>query len=198
MLDWLSCWLDSKSFYTTLFNKAKQNKTINYYIIGPKNHNYYEFIRNPFYGIKQAIGVPNINPTAWIDIRIFYMPIDRMSTISSGSKKTLGKPLIRIPWFNNYVLFEIRKPHPNDGLYYNGFITFLIATSNKHYPWISFNFRPIYNRYLNCGIGWEAILGESIAEVGLKCRIANHKSAIKWNPGVVAGSKECPWEEGHI
>lgn len=194
MLDWLAHWLDSKPMFQKLYALLKKDRDIEYYILGHKNKDFYETFRNPFYGIKVKLGVPNINPTAWIDIRIGYKLYNKSMT--KGSKKTLGKPFIRIPWFNKYVLFEIRRFHPNDGLYYNGFITLLVATANKYYPWISFNSRFTKDKMFNFGIGWEGTneFDKEVAEVGLKCRITSYEKATKYNPDCVAFQLE----EGHI
>lgn len=179
----------------SLYEKLKKNKIIEYYFIGPKNNSWGDTFRNPFFGIKQTLGVKNVNPTTYIDIRICYYPYEKDMPL--GCKKTLGESLIkiRIPYIK-LILLEIRKSHPNDGLYYNGLITFAITLTKKYFPWITFNIRPYHKRYLNFGIGWEGTSEQDkkIAEFGLKLRIANYYTEYKWNPGVVSTG----WNEGHI
>ena len=177
------------------YENLKKIEWINYYILGPQNNNWKETFRNPFYGIKQFLSVENKNATSIIDLRIYYKPYKNGDPV--GAKRTNGSPLIRIwNYHKTYKLFEIKKFHPVDALYINGWFTFSFNLTKFIFPWISINFRPMKKHYFNFGIGWEGTDAKDAprAELGIKCRIADYESQCKWNPSVVAPD----WHEGHI
>lgn len=178
-----------------LYQKLKAINWINYYLLGPQNNNWKETLRNPFYGIKQFLGVPNINAHSIIDLRMFYIPIEYITVVPSGAKKTIGEPWIR--WMmGKWIIFELRKTHPVENLYYNGGLTFSFNLVNKYFPWTALNIRPCYKYYFNFGLGFEGTneLDKEVAEIGLKFRIANYTKEIQWNPNVVSPE----WYEGGI
>lgn len=192
-LEYLGKKLDINPKYIQLYNKLKSNKTIEYYLLGPQNKNWYETFRNPFFGTKRLLGVKNINPTAWIDIRIWYKPYH--PSMGTTGKYTLGEPWIRIPW-RDMVLFEIRKPHPPCCIYYNGFITFQVILTKKIFPYVSFVFRPCHQKYFTASFGFEGTCenDKEIAELGGSFRIVNFYTQLAWNPQCISNL----WNEGHI
>lgn len=201
----------------SLYKKLKNINWINYYILGPQNNNWAETVRNPFHGIGLALGVPNINAHTVIDLRLFYIPFERVprtivknkrfsaaeykyyiiynTILPSGVKKTLGKSFIKLAK-KNWVIFEIRHPHPVDAIYYNAGIAFSFNLVNRFFPWISLTVRLSHSHYLNCGIGWKGTNSPDNlnARFGAKFRIANYDTEVEWNNGCVAPA----WYEGHV
>jgi len=181
----------------SLYERLKKIQLINYYFLGEQNNSWSQTVRNPFTGIKLALGVPNINAHSILDLRIGYIPIEYIPLLPlpSGVKKTTGKPWVR--WMiGRWVIFELRKSHKVDACYLNGFLTFSFNLVNKYFPWISLNIRPIKNWMFNFGIFWEGTSAKDapVAEIGLKCRITSYKKATKFNPDCVVDG----FFEGHI
>ena len=196
----------------SLYEKLKQIQWFNYYILGEQNKPWKDTIRNPFTGIKRAIGVLNVDPHSIIDLRMFYIPYELIPRetkykmvsmveakpyyiLPSGVKKTLGESWVR--WIiGKWVIFELRKSHPVDACYLNGGLTFSFNLVNKYFPWISLNIRWSHKHYLNLGCFWEGTneSDKKIAEFGMKARIANYDNEVEWNSDSVSPS----FFEGHI
>ena len=181
----------------SLYSELKSINWVNYYLLGPQNNNWKETFRNPFYGIKQSLGVSNIDAHSVIDLRMFYIPIEYIPVVPNGAKKTAGEPWVR--WMvGNIVIFELKKQHQVDACYLNAGLSFSFNLVNTYFPWISLNIRPFHKYYFNFGIGWEGIgsnyTDNPVAEMGLKCRIANYDKETQWNPNVVSPN----FYEGHI